>query len=235
MNDLEIQRIVDGECDHESLARWLSSLGDNDPQWRTLALRLLEEQAMRKLFRADSQASPRVMLPSAPQKASQSSRVGRQSWLFAASVIFMVIGLSSFYRSLRNSGESSNAIAQSNADIINRELPTADASRSPATSNSPSSAVIHSVATQAGPVGKMRWQSAEDSDTSIELPIYEVSEIAPEMIFGDSVKQIVDLNSKLNRRGWAADLDTQIYEGELEDGRRMMVPVNFVRFQSIGY
>ncbi len=85
------------------------------------------------------------------------------------------------------------------------------------------------------PTGRVKFTSTNSNDQTLEMPVYEVSNFNPQWIIGNDAKHLKEMNSRLLKRGWNVALDTEIYEGELPDGRRMIVPVKSVNYEPIGY
>jgi hypothetical protein len=216
MNELELQRLVDGEGDDQWRASMLTSLGEDSSQWRELAMRLLEDQRLKKHFRSVERSAPvATVAKETPQ------RTGKRDWsagALAASLLFLVIGSSAYYKSLHPSAESRSSLGEA-----------------PGQSLSSTAAKDGAGLPDPVPAGRVQWFASSGSDDVLETPVYAVSQVAPEMLVSEQAKRLLRANTRLNRQGWNANFDTKIYEGQMEDGRRMIVPVNVVRVEPLGY
>ena len=216
MNELELQRLIDGEGDDQWRASLLASIGEDSLQWRELALRLLEDQQLKRLFRSAQRSVPVVTIA---KETSQPT--GKRDWsmgVLAASILFLVIGSSAYYKSLRPSAESTSGLGAAPVQSLANNATEHEAGLPDPV-----------------PAGRVQWLASSGSDDVMETPVYAVSQVGPEMLLGEQAKRLLRANSQLNRQGWNANFDTKIYEGQMEDGRRMIVPVNVVRVEPLGY
>ena len=216
MNELELQRLVDGEGDDQWRASVLTSLGEDSSQWRELALRLLEDQRLRTHFRSAQRSAPLATVAK-----EMPLPTGKRDWsmgVLAASILFLVIGSSTYYKSLRPSTDSTSGLGAAPGQSLAKNATEHEAGLPDPV-----------------PAGRVQWLASSGSNDVIETPVYAVSQVAPEMLLGEQAKRLLRANSQLNRQGWNANFDTKIYEGEMEDGRRMIVPVNVVRVEPLGY
>jgi len=237
MNELELQRLVDGEGDDQWRASLLTSLGEDASQWRELAMRLLEDQRLKKHFRSAGRSTPFVTVAKeTPQ------RTGKRDWsmgAFAASLLFLMVGSSAYYKSLHPSSETiSNMRATGWEPLASME--TKKKTGLPDSIDGQESIQAELVPVDPAPpspvpAGRVQWLASAGSDEVMETPVYAVSQVAPEMLVGEQAKRLLRANSQLNRQGWNANFDTKIYEGQMEDGRRMIFPVNVVRVEPLGY
>lgn len=237
MNELELQRLVDGEGDDRWRASLLNSLGEDASQWRELAMRLLEDQRLRKHFRSAERSAPVVTIAKKTSK-----RTGKRDWsmgAFAASLLFLLVGSSAYYKSLHPSSEPISSMRATGRE----PLATMDTKKK---TDFPDSIYdqesiqadlvpVNAVPPAPVPAGRVQWLASSGSDEVMETPVYAVSQVAPEMLLDEQAKRLLRANSQLNRQGWNANFDTKIFEGQMEDGRRMIVPVNVVRVEPLGY
>ncbi len=215
MNNLEIQRLVDGECTDQQRANLLIAIGDDGLIWRRLALRGLEELTLRREL-------PNVLSSnlSEPQTNSQQHGLNvaprRRTFqlVLAASLMFLAIGFWSG-RHLSIESPSSSIVAEKADRRGDGESPL------------PYEDLI--------PTGRVMLTSADGSASSQEIPVYEVSRIDPRWVMTDDAKHLNEMRAALLQRGWNVAVATEIFEGELPDGRRMIVPVNNVNFEPIGF
>lgn len=237
MNELELQRLVDGEGNDQWRASLLTSLGEDASQWRELAMRLLEDQRLKKHFRSAERSAPVVTVAK-----ETSQRTSKRDWsmgAFAASLLFLMVGSSAYYKSLHPSSEATSSVGATGGE----SLASIDAQKKTGLPDS----IFGQESIQADifpvdaappspvPAGRVQWLASSGSDEVLETPVYAVSQVAPEMLLGEQAKRLLRANSQLNRQGWNANFDTKIFEGQMEDGRRMIVPVNVVRVEPLGY
>jgi hypothetical protein len=229
MNEIERQRLIDGECDDQQRAELLASLGDDIVQWRQLALQLLEEQQLQKYFASDFGSTPADLIADRAQSSvelasridSHSPRPNRRNFslaVLAATVLCMTMGAAAYYKNLLRG----KALATGTQPVKPIATPAL------ATTNSESDSMLQ-------PVGRLQLSPSMGSNDVWETPVYEVSLLDPEMFVAEEASRLLQVNSQLNRRGWNANVDTTIYEGEMEDGSRMIFPVNVVRVEPLGY
>ena len=214
MNDLEIQRLVDGECSHQQRAERLRSIGDDAQGWRNLALRLLEDQSLRRELRSNAPTvQNNALVVNQRNQPANPSRAIQVGAAMAASLLFLIGGFS-----------AGNYFSKDAA------VPTIAMTTAPRVEPSQVARYEDLI-----PTGRMIFTSNSSGDPAREMPVYEVSNLDPQWIVRNDAKQLDEMNSKLLKRGWNVALDTEIYEGELPDGRRMIVPVKNVNYNPIGY
>lgn len=229
MSPLELQRLVDGQVSHAQRAQWLQDLAPQDPQWRTLSLLLLEDQALAKeisgsqmtkilapvdLAPTDAHGHKSHLLPNSKSNSKSNSNDRKHLWstMLACSALF-VIGLYSGYlgRYLTTNPNpvstqpATNSIAESNQFL--KSLPY----------DSP-----------------LRVRVESPSGMPIEIPLVDAREIDPQWIIANNSLEIAKLNQQLKRRGYEMDAKPKIYSGALQDGRRFVVPVHDVSLKPFG-
>jgi hypothetical protein len=225
MSPLELQRLVDGQVSHAQRAQWLQDLAPQDPQWRTLSLLLLEDQALAKEISGSPMTKTLAPVPVASTDApsdksnllstsNSNSKDRKHLWstLLACSALF-IIGLYSGYlgRYLTTNPNpvstqpATNSIAESNPSL--KSLPY----------DSP-----------------LRVRVESPSAMPIEIPLVDAREIDPQWIIANNSLEIAKLNQQLKRRGYEMDAKPKIYSGALQDGRRFVVPVHDVSLKPFG-
>ncbi|MFN9345949.1 MAG: hypothetical protein ACK6DQ_05085 [Planctomycetota bacterium] len=214
MNALELQRLVDGQLTHHQRADLLGSLKTDDPQWRELALRLLEEQQWSKEICLDPQTIPNEIQAESDSAKSIVKRndfkenTKRRTNIYwnalLASCTLFAIGLYAGYQ-FRYHVKYPSAVA-----------PLADSSNS---------------IEYASPF-KVRVESP--STTPIEIPLLDARDIDPKLIFANNSYEIAKLNQQLKRKGYELDIKPTVYSGSLQDGRKFVVPVHDVSLKPHG-
>jgi hypothetical protein len=235
MNEIELQRLVDGECNDRQQAEILGSLGEDVDQWRQLALHLLEEQRLQKYFAIET-GSTAHGLPVDRMRIDQEEHVscGKHNssrpprWhstlaVLAASFLCMMLGSAAYYGAAYYNGLLPERIVATNDPLTNH-------------TTSPRPETTRPVKQQElQPVGRLQLPPLDDSGDVWETLVYEVSPSEAERLVAENANRLTLVNSQLNRRGWNANVDTSIYKGQMEDGRSMFLPVNVVRLEPLGY
>lgn len=213
--------IVDGECSHEVRLDFLREL-DAEPQgWRTLALAMLEEQQWMNQISAASHSplspiasdciSAEAPLNNAekPRLKSARSFVSSQVWFSAlAAGLLMAIG---FY------GGSF----------------LADRSSALSSSNAPSVVIANEPPREIDYRGMKMVVTGPNSEPS-EIPIYDMEEVDPTVMWAKENYEIARMNEKLRKQGYELDIRPEYYTGTLNDGRKLIVPVKNVGLKPFG-
>jgi hypothetical protein len=234
MTPLDLQRIVDGEIEHDARARILGALGENAKEWRSLALALIEEQQWSRQIPSElidvlppiAPAGPTPVLRVAPETVipspRSSTRVGGTagpgaSWFHAlAASLLLGIGMAGgmFLRSTR-------------------EYATND----PLASDSTSAGVISQKFNpqSVGPSGKMLLTGLGGARSpSLEIPLMDAMETDPNRVLARDARDMANLQQQLKRQGLRLDWKPRLYSGRLNDGRQVVVPIHNVSLKSVG-
>jgi len=221
INPNKLQMIVDGECSHEVRLDFLREL-DAEPQgWRTLALAMLEEQQWMNQISAASHSplspiasdciSAEAPLNNAEKPRLKSVRpfVSSQVWFSAlAAGLLMAIG---FY------GGSF----------------LADRSSALSSSNAPSVVIANEPPREIDYRGMKMVVTGPNSEPS-EIPIYDMEEVDPTVMWAKENYEIARMNEKLRKQGYELDIRPEYYTGTLNDGRKLIVPVKNVGLKPFG-
>ena len=213
--------IVDGECSHKVRLGFLREL-DAEPQgWRTLALAMLEEQQWMNQISAASHSplspiasdciSAEVPLNNAekPRLKSAQPFVSSRSWLSAlAAGLLMAIG---FY--------------------VGSFL--ADRSSALSSTKAPSVLVPNEPPREIDYRGMKMVVTGPNSEPS-EIPIYDMEEVDPTVMWAKENYEIARMNEKLRKQGFELDVRPEYYTGTLNDGRKLIVPVKHVGLKPFG-
>ena len=221
INPNKLQMIVDGECSHEVRLDFLREL-DAEPQgWRTLALAMLEEQQWMDQIRAASHSplspiasdciSAEVPLNNAekPRLKSAQPFVASQAWFSAlAAGLLMAIG---FY--------GGSYLADRSSALSSSKAPLAVVANEP-----PREIDYH---------GMKMVVTGPNSEPS-EIPIYDMEEVDPTVMWAKENYEIARMNEKLRKQGYELDVRPEYYTGTLNDGRKLIVPVKHVGLKPFG-
>ena len=227
MTELELQRIVDGEMTSADRACCLKQLDDQSPQWRSLALGLLADQDLRRCFQTAEAGVSQVNVATA--STSQATYPARWTMALAASLLIAVAGGAWWLRGeLSNSDSASkDQLAATEAKVIG---PEPELQVSPVVEEPPQPKLV-----SWQPTGKMMLSAPGESETPVELPVYEVEQLSPQAIANQQLVELKTLTEQFSKQGWRTGLDTHVYEGQLEDGRKLYIPVNVMHLEPISY
>ncbi len=233
MENLELQRLLDGELDHEQRRLVLGQLDKQPSKWRMVALAMLEDQAFRRELGSISKTS-NVLLDRSPmldsetnfpsQKTSALGEINR--WLPMSLAAGLLIGVGAFGGNwLASRFGSSDPMKGSN-------LSSSVASVAPVGSGQAASS-----ASPLRPIGELKFASDVSSsanDDSIQVPMYEAAPGQLKQMLITQQKQIQQWNDQLRRRGYELDWQPEMLESRLPDGRSVIVPIQEVRVRSLG-
>ena len=243
MEPLELQRLVDGELDALERRRLLQRCDEEPPQWRTLALSLLEEQAFRKevaLFSKDTPAnvpveSPTTALPTHLKDEAKSNT--KQAWgpLALAASLFIAVGFCTGY----GLNSISHEVAGPSTDRMNTALAAgssdaAIAKPGASTSGSMSSTLISDQPQAVGELRFARDESNPSQSKQVGVPIYEVRPDHIQQMMEQQFRQISEWNRQNMKRGVQIDWQPEMLESQLPDGRAVVVPINQWNVRPIG-
>jgi hypothetical protein len=245
MSPLEFQRLVDGELSHAQRAELLCRLGEDVQPWRSLAMALLEEQQWaREVCSSKTQAWIACDVVAAKPAAdaslatlSQGSGVGLESigngpskrswnWMsaLAASALF-ALGLfgGTWMRS------SFNPLPNDNASGSTSGIALANAPSSPA--RLPRSTATHpSFASDNHLVMDLPGSGMQQND----IPLVDARDVDPQLIMAKEAYEMARWNQQLKKRGYQVDVQPEFYSGNLDDGRKVIVPVHNVSLKPYG-
>ncbi len=228
MNPLDLQRIVDGELSHELRCELLRALGPDSSQWQELALLLLEDQELSKQILREPPIAPKHIVRASlesdalPSTRSKKSSLGYR--LLAVCAIFTVglgsgLGSGFWFKAIAPEAASTSQASS----LTKSDMPSAF----PSDPNRASGASFDYVSPW-----RVRVENA--SDRAIEIPLVDAREIDPQLILANNALEIAKLNQQLKRRGYELEAKPTMYSGALEDGRRIMVPINNVSLRPYG-
>ncbi len=234
MDKIKLQRLFDGELDHEQRRDVLEQLDKQPSSWRLVALSLLEEQAFRREFSSLplSQAAPPVAQSTSSATAdsqflkSAASNGTIYRWLPMALAASLLIGVgfaggnwlasrfdSSLPADLNNVGSSIASAEPTNIDQTKPDVASLK------------------------PVGQLKFASDVSPNASgdvIQVPMYEAAPEQFNQMLMTQLQQIQQWNDQLRRRGYELDWQPEMIESRLPDGRAVIVPTQHVRVRNIG-
>ncbi len=236
MNEIRLQRLVDGALDADERREFLAGLDragldragldsagldsagldsaglDSAPElWREVALAFVEEQVLRAELgaprRLQDAADAVVVKPSSPATVSPAI-------VLAIAVSLLVV----FGVGFRWGQWQAEPLTPSNPPRI---ATSGDGNREAVDVEPPRGESLD-------PAPAYRLMLAHQGGEAVELPVYERSQI------GDLPWDLADMgrfkqfNETLVQRGYRADMQTEYLSGRLEDGRQIVVPYRTV-------
>jgi len=202
VEELTIQRCVDGELDDESQQALLAQLEHEPGGWRSLALAFLECQVWsRELL------GPLTAVDSVSRPSSQPRRM--PVWLAVAASALMGVGCGFLINAFSSRPGESRPVVDSGA----ADTPTGHDSESSAAPTIPQ------------PVFDV--ELADGDESRWRLPVYRESDLTPEL--WDAVELLTpEARQALSEQGYFIRDARQLYTIPLEDGRTIAVPVDTV-------
>ena len=227
-DDLDFDLLVDGELGEPRRGELLARLDGMPGGWRRCALAFLEAQTWTQDLRAIRQESP-VAAPAAqvaPRRRVQPSRL--KSVLAMAASFLIALGLGAYFRGFWSRLETTVNPAQ-----MTVTLPTMRTGGLPAAGGS---------ADLAGPVSSEVWQTvalpvadeAGESTESLRLPARVADHLDPQWLESFPPAMPGDVISALRESGHEVQQQREVVPVPLQDGRRLMVPVDQVEVRYVG-
>ncbi len=238
MDEIELQKLIDGELDRSQQKQLLCQLDRESSQWRVVALALLEEQEFRRELGSGTskindtlttlaQSNSDDELKSSPPKSIPSIGNNKvQHWLPMALAASLLIGIGSIGGNWLASQFDSNPptkVDGAPSSVAISERKTSD----PAELNY---ALLK-------PVGQLSFSSdgaANTNVTPVQLPIYEAAPDQINQMLQMQQRQMQALNEQLRRQGFELDWRPEMLESRLPDGRAVIVPVQQINVRSFG-
>jgi len=252
MSPIEFQRLVDGELNHDQRAELLRGFGEDVRAWRSLALSLLEEQQWSREIATTSKPSfssplaehssietalslgfetPHdVAIDSSSQLPNSGTGIGSVSlspnraprswnWMsaLAASLLF-AFGLfgGSWMRSRQgltgaSDGSSEVATTQGKGGRTQFNQNPNDQFASPT---------------------RLKYSGIDQQER--EIPLVDSREFDPQIVMAKEAYDAARLRQQFKRRGYHVDVQPEYYTGNLDDGRKVIVPVQNVSLKPNG-
>ena len=237
MDKIELQRLLDGELDHEQRRRLLCQLDEQSTQWRTVALAMLEEQEFRREFttQTNQQSNSPVSQSNSKVHASpmKSDFVSRSSsrWFPMTLAASLLVGLGvaggNWLASQFDHGSSPSP------KIVGPAIAVQETKKAESTNNVPTDFDFASLK----PVGQLSFTSDATSnadDSSVQVPIYETAPEQFNQMLLTHQRQMQEWNEQLRRRGYQLDWQPEMIESRLPDGRSVIVPIQQVHVRNLG-
>ena len=212
MNELELQRLVDGELSQAEQQNLLRRLDESPGDWRTVALAFVEQQvfadASRELL-AESATPARVAMHA-------EAKSPRTLWPTVVAAVALGIGLGLL------SGGLMTSLRPGSSDAV------VDADNPIDQSDQATDAVLEPV-----PVMSLEFANAGQEDDAWSIPVYDPGDVNDDYW---NVENIVppEVRSAFSKEGYRVDHHREFYSIPLDDGRRVAVPVDTVQVRYAG-
>ncbi len=229
LDDLDFDLLVDGELGNQRRGELLARLDEVPGGWRRCALAFLEAQSwtqgLRAIRQESSATAPTPQL--AGHRGSMRSRLG--SVLAMAASFLIALGLGAYFRGFWSRLETTATPAK---------LAVASPSAPQGGPSVPAGSVDST-----GPVSPEVWQSvalpvadgAGGSTESVPLPARVADDLDPEWLQGFPPAIPQDVVSALRESGHEVQQQQrQFVPFPLQDGRRLVVPVDQVEVRYVG-
>lgn len=236
---LELQRLVDGALSTQDRSALLRRIDESPELWRVVALQFLEDQALRSVLGTEATGGQHVVaiqvqgdvmddavaskssltetrsnhpLVSEPATKIPTSAVANvprgwaaAKWLAVAATVFAILGA---YQAGNQAGRGR----------IERQAPQ-------------QSGLADSFMK---PEGRLLMPVGDSSENMLEIPVFQVPQIDPSWVQAPLPEKWESYREALRRDGLDLQLETEVIEGKLPDGRHLIVPVRSVRIERRG-
>ncbi|MFM8408258.1 MAG: hypothetical protein ACKN94_13150 [Pirellulaceae bacterium] len=240
---LELQRLVDGALSTQDRSVLLRRIDESPELWRVVALQFLEDQALRSVLGTEASGGqqvaaihmqgdaiedavaskgsftetrsnhPLVSEPATKIPTSAEANVPRgwaaAKWLAVAATFFAILGA---YQAGNRAGN------QTGRGGIDRPVPQ-------------QSGLAQSFMK---PEGRLLMPVGNSSENMLEIPVFQVPQIDPSWVQAPLPEKWESYREALRRDGLDLQLETEVIEGKLPDGRHLIVPVRSVRIERRG-
>lgn len=232
IDPIRIQALVDGECSAAERRRLLSQIENQPERWRELALALLEEQAFRSeigsmravVSEGQQDGAQKVSLVSLKDGNELGVLRAKKRWyaepvLAACLMLSIGVAIGRFVMrgdvGLLSSGSNSNPLLVDNQ-----------------TTNTPSG--IGGGLTQEEYERTLPVADLRASNNGYEIPVYDVNHVDPALVYAKRASEIEKAKVQLRRQGYDLDLQHNYLTGQLQDGRKVIVPIQEVGLRPYG-
>ncbi len=240
-DEFRFDRLVDGELSETERRELLSNLDDEPSGWRRCALAFLEAQEWKRQFGAIKQHEPAAP-PRAQPPARRSRFAHRVATLMAVAASFLValflgsVLQRAWHGQPLGSPASSQMAEHAPALPSSTELPVV---APPVTQ--PSTAQLAQTEPQRADSPSSPWQmvtvrrpDAVDGSGAIQLPAVERDQLDENWLSSLPSAMPRDVLESLRRTGHEVQQHRQLVPLEMQDGRRLVVPVDQVDVHYVG-
>lgn len=232
IDPIRLQALIDGECSAAERRRLLQQIDSQPDQWRDVALALLEEQVFAKDIRAmRGNAIPNAAteVPVASHSVLSEQEIGkrplaRKGWQFGpvlAACLALSVGLTIGRFVLRGDADSLLGNSGGNPMLVDNtwEKPATKAQLE----------FNQDEYERSLPVADLR-----STNNRYEIPIYDVNHVDPALVLAKRAYEVERAKEQLRRQGYDIDLQQNYLTGQLNDGRKVVVPIHEVGLRPYG-
>lgn len=212
--DLSIQRLVDGQLNRDQTRQLLQTAQTQPELWREIAVAYVEDQifaSQSRQFAHQELGVPRKALPRAARRSWSPAASRWGVHLSTAAMLLVAIGLGF----LLGRNELMPPAGRSASDSPNRM-----AQSPPSSSTSPY--VLQLVDNQGVPIPEAAYPVFTEEEAQRLGYRRKPLEIPP------------SLQNQFRKAGWELEPETKIVEYELDDGRRLALPLRNIKLRSYG-
>ncbi|XZE18553.1 hypothetical protein SH449x_003850 [Pirellulaceae bacterium SH449] len=232
IDPIRLQALIDGECSAAERRQLLQQIDSQPDQWRDIALALLEEQVFAKDIRTlrgkaiqNSTAEMPVATHSVFLDQEISKRpVARKGWRFGpvlAACLALSVGLTIGRFVLRGDGDSLLGNSNGNPMLVDNATEKSGAKAQAEFNQDEYERSL--------PVADLR-----SSNNRYEIPIYDVNHVDPTLVLAKRAYEVERAKEQLRRQGYDIDLQQNYLTGQLNDGRKVIVPIQEVGLRPYG-
>jgi len=215
MNDIDFERLTDGELSPDEYRRLLASLDDEPDGWRQCALAFLEAQALTGELRGVRAA---LDLRHDHRASASPRRIDRRDqWTFLAAAASFLLALG-----IGIVGPRFLPLIQNGGSLVTNTMPPAERDNVP-----------HETLRPIGNVQLVMDDAGGDSPRR-QVPVYEVNSDLNRYFADERPALGPELIELLRQRGLRVDREQQYYPAPLEDGRQIIVPVEGYQITPVG-
>ncbi len=228
IDPVRLQALVDGECSAAERRRLLNEIDNQPERWRELALALLEEQTFRneiRLMRSEASMVKRTET----NLNSPNSLVGDQD-VFSGRVMKRWYAVPVLAACLMLSvGIAIGRVMRGGVGSFQWGINSGDMLVENQTTNTNPTGLTQDEYEKTLPVADLRTPSS-----GYEIPVYDVNHVDPALVYAKRAYEIEKAKEQLRRKGYDVDLQHNYLTGQLQDGRKVVVPIQEVGLRPYG-
>lgn len=218
MNDLELERLVDGDLSPEEYRSLLTSLEDEQGGWRQCALAFLEDQALAGEFHSVRAALDLRGKRQEENFLPKSRRIDERWTFFAIAASFLIalgVGIVGprFLPALWPDGR----LAGNLGPQLGSESPV-------------DNGAVHEI----GNLRLVMDDAGGESARSGQVPVYEVGSDVARYLSDQRPALGPEFIDLLRQNGFEVHREQQYFPASLEDGRQLIVPVEGYQITPVG-
>lgn len=231
----EIDRLVDGELSDADRRALLLRLDRQPSGWRLCALAFLEAQTWRTTARSMADDAPlRLDAPTTPAVHREARRVSlSRRWLSLAAATLLAFGLGSLLGPHWSVTDERLAVREASEPERDVEARSSQADQGHTAAPAPAEeASPEAAGGGVRVVGLARFGDEEGMQPAV--PIVSGPGLDEDWLRAQPELLPESARRQLERRGWRVKQGRKLFSVELNDGSRVTIPVECVRYQFVG-